>query len=126
MAYYVCFNEKLLDEAYKIVKIRGKKSDSRAACDLYAVDNIIEGNASGINIYALDERLRGEYKTIEQLENKGLKYAFEYNNSASMAYLEPERMISRLKSDKRGILADVLMKHGRMKYVEELYKKVEK
>lgn len=126
MTYYVCFNEMLLDEAYKPAQVRGKKSDVKATDDLYVVDKVIAGNAGCIDIYALDERLRREYETIEQLENKESEYAFGDNNRVSEVCSESERMISRLKSDKHGILADILIKHGRMKYVEEMYKKMRK
>ncbi len=55
MTYYVCFNEMLLDEAYKLAQVRGKKSDVKATDDLYVVDKVIAGNAGCIDIYALDE-----------------------------------------------------------------------
>ena len=127
MAYYVCFNEMLLDEAYKLAQVRSKKSDVKAADDLYIVDKVIAGNVGCIDIYALDDRLRREYETIEQLENKESEYAFRDNNRVSEVFCsESKRIISRLKSDRYGILADVLIKHDRMKYVEEIYKKMKK
>lgn len=84
------------------------------------------GKAACIDIYALDERLRKEYDTIEQLESKESIYAFGDNNKIVSGNSETEKMILRLQSDRRGILADVLIKHGRMKCAEELYKKIEK
>ena len=126
MAYYLCFNEMLLNEAERLAKIRGKISDAKAADDLYVVDEVMAGKAACIDIYALDDRLRKEYDTIEQLESKESIYAFGDNNKIVSGNSETERMILRLQSDKRGILADVLIKHGRMKCAEELYKKIEK
>lgn len=123
MAYYVDYNAVLLDEAYKLAQIRSKESDKKAADDLYAVDEVLAGRGGVISACGLDERLRKEYKTIEQLENKEIKYAYEVANVASPACSETERMVQRLKSDRRGILADVLIKHGKMKFAEELYKK---
>ena len=126
MAYYLCFNEMLLNEAERLAKIRGKISDAKAADDLYVVDEVMAGKAACIDIYALDERLRKEYDTIKQLESKESIYAFGDNNKIVSGNSETERMILRLQSDRRGILADVLIKHGRMKCAEELYKKIEK
>lgn len=63
---------------------------------------------------------------IEQLESKESIYAFGDNNKIVSGNSETEKMILRLQSDRRGILADVLIKHGRMKCAEELYKKIEK
>lgn len=67
-----------------------------------------------INVYGLDERLRKEYKTIEQLEDKETKYVYKVTNIANPVCSE---------TDRRGILADVLIKHGKMKFAEELYEK---
>lgn len=126
MAYYLCFDEMLLKEAERLARTRGKISDAKAADDLYVVNEVMAGKAACIDIYALDERLRKEYDTIEQLESKESIYAFEDNNKIVSGNSETERMILRLQSDRRGILADVLIKHGRMKCTEELYKKIEK
>ena len=123
MAYYVCFNEMLLDEAEKLAEIKGKISDAKASYYLHVLNEVMAGRADCIDIYALDERLRREYETIEQLESKESIYAFGDNNPVSSGDSEIERMILRLQSDRRGILADVLIKHGRMKCVEELYRK---
>ena len=37
---------------------------------------------------------------------------------------EPERIMNRLESDKMGVIADVLLKHGKIKCVDEIYKRV--
>lgn len=80
MAYYLCFDEMLLKEAERLARTRGKISDAKAADDLYVVNEVMAGKAACIDIYALDERLRKEYDTIEQLESKESIYAFEDNN----------------------------------------------
>ncbi len=124
MAYYLCFNKMLLNEAGKLAEIKGKISDAKAADDLYVLKEVMAGKAACIDIYALDERLRKEYDTIEQLESKESIYAF--GDKIVSGSSETEKMILRLQSDRRGILADVLIKHGHMKCAEELYKKIEK
>lgn len=53
-------------------------------------------------------------------------YAFGDNNPVFSGGSETERMILRLQSDRRGILADILIKHDCMKCAEELYRKIEK
>lgn len=126
MAYYLSFNKMLLNEAGKLAEIKGKISDATAADDLYVLKEVMAGKATCIDIYALDERLRKEYDTIEQLESKESIYAFGDNNKIVSGSSETEKMILRLQSDRRGILADVLIKHGHMKCAEKLYKKIEK
>ena len=45
MAYYVCFNEMLLDEAEKLAEIKGKISDAKASDDLHVLNDREEQNA---------------------------------------------------------------------------------
>lgn len=126
MTYYINFNEVLLDEAYKLAQIKSKISDIKAVDDLYVVDEVLAGRGGIINVYGLDARLRAEYETIEQLESKVYKFAYKVTNVSSGVYSETERIVQRLKSDRHGILADVLIKHGKMKFAEELYKKMDR
>ncbi len=80
MAYYLCFNKRLLNKAEKLAEIKGKISDAKTAHDLYVFKEVMAGKAACIDIYALDERLRKEYDTIEQLERKESIYALGDNN----------------------------------------------
>lgn len=40
MAYYLCFNKMLLNEAEKLAEIKGKIRDAKAAHDLYVLKEL--------------------------------------------------------------------------------------
>ena len=92
----------------------------KAGQDLYILDLILSGVQTCVDKYSLDERLRTEYKTIEEMEK--IQDKFCYNDGRQTMCVTPENIImSNLKSDRAGIIADVLIKHRVIKDVEELY-----
>lgn len=94
----------------------------KAGQDLYILDLILSGVQTCVDKYSLDERLRTEYKTIEEMEK--IQDKFCYNDDRQTMGVTPENIImSNLKSDRAGIIADVLIKHRVIKDVEELYEK---
>lgn len=122
MAYIVKYEKALIDSAYELIKEKSHKDDVKAAEDLYVLDTILCGIQTYFNLYGVDEKLRKEYKTIGMLEN--IQSAFSYNDGKPMKRIitEEERLMNRLESDKIGIMADVLLKHGKIKCIDEIYK----
>ena len=89
---------------------------------LYFTTTILSGVQTCVDKYSLDERLRTEYKTIKK--KKKIQDKFCYNDGRQTMCVTPENIImSNLKSDRAGIIADVLIKHRVIKAVEELYEK---
>ena len=124
MAYIVEYEKELIDLAYKLIKEQSHKDDVKAAEDLYVLDTILCGTQTQFNLYGLDERLRKEYKTIGMLEN--IQSEFSYNDGKPMKSIitEEERLMNRLESYRIGIMADFLLKHGKIKCVDEIYKHI--
>lgn len=124
MAYIVKYEKALIDSAYKLIKEKSHKDDVKAAEDLYVLDTILCGTQTHFNLYGVDEKLRKEYKTIGMLEN--IQSDFSYNDGKPMKRIitEEERLMNRLESDRIGIMADVLLKHGKIKCIDEIYKHV--
>lgn len=123
MAYIVKYDEAYIHMAYDLIKTKSNIDDVKAEEDIYVLDSIIGGIQTCVDIYALDERLRIEYKTIKKLENIQEKFCYDDGKPMGRSVTENERMISRLKSDRAGIIADVLIKHDKIKSIEELYEK---
>lgn len=124
MAYMVVYEKALIDSAYKLIKEKSHKDDVKAAEDLYVLDTILCGTQTHFNLYGVDEKLRKEYKTIGMLEN--IQSDFSYNDGKPMKRIitEEEKLMNRLESDRIGIMADVLLKHGKIKCIDEIYKHV--
>lgn len=70
MAYIVAHEQELIKE-------KSHADDVKAEADLHVLDTILSGVQTNFNLYAIDGRLREEYKTIEMLENKQCEYAFD-------------------------------------------------
>lgn len=124
MAYIVAHEQELINLAYVLIKEKSHKDDMKAEEDLYVLDTILSGVQTNFNLYAIDERLREEYKTIEMLENKQCEYAFDDGIPMKRSITEEERLINRLESDRIGVIVDVLIKHAKIKCVDEIYKRV--
>jgi len=118
MGYKVTYKKIYFDLAYEVLKKKSNYDDIKAADDLMVIDAILGGANPNIDPWSVDKRLRDEYKTIEMLEN--IQMNFCYNDGRIMGGIE-ERIISNLKSDKAGIIADVLLKHTRIKCIDELF-----
>lgn len=122
MANVVKYNDEKVLIAYKLLEQKGIMDDSKAGQDLYILDLILSGVQTCVDKYSLDERLRTKYKTIEEMEK--IQDKFCYNDGRQTMCVTPENIImSNLKSDRAGIIADVLIKHRVIKDVEELYEK---
>lgn len=124
MAYIVAYEKALINSAYKLIKEKSNKDNVKAAEDLYVLDTILCGIQTPFNLYCVDEKLRKEYKTIGMLEN--IQSEFSYNDGKPMKIIitEEESLMNRLESDRIGIMADILLKHGKIKCIDEIYKHV--
>ena len=58
---------------------------------------------------------------LESIQSK-----FSYNDGKVMNRIitDEERLINRLESDRIGVIVDVLIKHEKIKYVDEIYKRI--
>ncbi len=121
MPYMVACKQNLIDLAYVLIKEKSHEDDMKAAEDLQVLDAILGGVRACFNLYSVDERLRKEYKTIDMLENIQSKFSYNDGKAIKGIITEEERIMNRLKSDKIGVIADVLIKHGKIKCVDEIY-----
>lgn len=124
MAYMVAYEQRLIDLAYALIKEKSHEDTMKAAEDLQVLDTILGGIQTCFNLYDIDERLRKEYKTIEILENIQSEFSFNDGKSMKRIITEKERLMNRLESDRIGVIADVLIKHAKIKCVDEIYKRV--
>ena len=121
MATMVKYNRDYIHVAYNLVKLKSNDDDIKAGEDLYITDASLNGTNTCVNPYALDERLRKEYKTIKMMENVVDKFIFNDGRHKDSIISDEERIMNRLESDRIGIIADVLIKHEIIKIVDELY-----
>lgn len=119
----VKYKQEYFELASRIIHAKGKKEEEKTYNDVFAIDCILSRKDTIINPYSLDERVRREYKWIERLEelarseNRGRIVSW-----GEQVYLsESEILDERLRSDLRGIYADVLIRHAEIKCLDELF-----
>lgn len=118
---YVNYSKGKIDLAYELVKKRSSEEDIKASGDLWIIDKILAGYETCVNPFELDARLRAEYKTIEMMENIQMRFCYNDARSAASRIPMEEILRNKLILDRAGIIADILLKHGRIKCVDELY-----
>lgn len=124
MAYMVAYDDMLIELAYGLIKEKSNEDDMKAAEDLHVLDTILSGVKTCFNLYGVDKRLREDYKTIEMLENIQEKFCYNDKRPMKSIVTEEERIMNRLVSDRIGVIVDVLIKHAKIKCVDEIYKRV--
>lgn len=123
MAEMVKYNDNYISRAYALIERRSTDDDIKAMEDLHIVDIILSGADTYVDLDILDDRLRKEYKTIKVVESVANKYIFDDGQPEKRIVSEKIKMMNKLKKDRIGIIADVLIKHRLIKCVDELYVK---
>lgn len=118
---YVKYNKEKTSWAYELVKEKSSVEDVKASNDLLIIGKILEGDETCVDPVKLDVRLRAEYKTIEMMENIQMRFCYNDGRPTPSSISREEIIRNRLVSDRAGIVADVLLKHGRIKCVDEIY-----
>ena len=124
MAEMVRYNDYYVDMAYVLVKQKSNDDEIKAAEDLYAIDTILGGMDTCINVHELDERLRRDYPSIEKLQELGRNMANNRGNN-NIKYDVVSAIIADLNADKYGIYVDVLLKYGVINDMKKFIDKVD-
>lgn len=122
MMMYVDVDDELIEAAEKLVKTRTLQYDVKAIKDLEEVEHYLTIDQGCVNDYLLDRRLRCDHPIIEEIELLDKQFAREVTPEVYIPTTAENVMRKRLRVDKRGILVEVLLKHGRIRKAEEMYR----
>lgn len=122
MMMYVDVDDELIEAAEKLVKTRTLQYDVKAIKDLEEVEHYLTTDQGCVNDYLLDRRLRCDHPIIEEIELLDKQFAREVTPEVYIPTTAENVMRKRLRVDKRGILVEVLLKHGRIRKAEEIYR----
>lgn len=118
----IYFWKNLVDEAYKFIDLESTKDDIKAGKDLKEIEKIMEMDNNTLLFYQaaseLAQRLLKEYPVIQIMCNIA-------NSMLPNGKSGTSDMGAILTTDKFGILADVLIKHGIISNVKDFIKSVE-
>ena len=125
----IYFYKELKDLALKILEQKSTIDDVKAEKDLLEISNILQSAQSTIELSsdanALHIRINREYPQIAKM------YEVAQNTFGSIKVYrvsyssEYEEIKSHLEGDMYGILATVLLKHGRISAVKEFIERVD-
>ena len=122
MKMYLDFNDELFDAAEKLARTMTLQSDGKALKELSDIEKHLRKRQGCVSEYMLDSRIRCEHPIIEQIEILDNQFAHEITPDMYVQTTADNVMRSRLKVDRRGILIEVLLKHGRIRKPEEVYR----
>ena len=117
----VNYSKEKISLAYKLVNEKSSAKDIKALNDLLTIDKIFAVYGTYEDSLKLDVKLRTEYKTIEMMENIQMRFYYNDGRPVPSSISREEKLRNRLVSDRAGIVADILLKHGRIKCLDEVY-----
>ncbi len=123
------FYEELVQLVEKIIDAKSTYDDIKAANDLYEIDCAINNAQPTIGFInaakQLDRRIHEDYPEIDEMHRIASAMAPIREKSDSTLYSEYEVVLKVLKSDRFGIFASVLLKHGKIACIKEFIKSVD-
>lgn len=122
MKMYLDLNDELFETAEKLARTETLQSDGKALKHLSEIERHLRKSQGCVSEYLLDRQIRCEHPIIEQIEMLDSQYAHEITPDIYVSTTAENVMRKRLKLDRRGILVEVLLKHGRIRRAEEVYR----
>ncbi len=119
----IFFQEEMLYVAQKLINLKETKDDGKAGADLQYTNQLI--NCISLdpkyiqNGWDLNMRLRMEYPEIDDIQN--IINSMPLDNAKVLN--AQEIIVEILKLDRWGIMAHVLIKHGKIKEIKDIIKK---
>lgn len=123
------FNKEQVESALKLVDIKSKYDDIKASKDVTEIKtmiNIANPTAEFVNAAKqLDKRINEDYPEINEMHNIASNMANHASICQDKSFSEYDAILKDLNSDLYGILASVLLKHGKISYIKEFIESVD-
>ena len=125
----IYFIQQLCDEAIKLIDLKSTIDDLKAAKDLAEINSVFtKEHPSDIQCtyeIKLHKRINTDYPEIEKIDEAATKVASAIGIKKQTAYTLFENVKQDLLRDAYGIYASVLLKHGKIKTVEDFIEKID-
>ena len=123
------FYREQVELAVKLIDTKSKQDDIKASNDINEINimlNTAKPTVEFVNLAKrLDKRINEEYPEIDEMH----KIASNMANSAGLyqgnSCSEYDAILKDLNSDLYGILASVLLKHGKISFIKEFIESVD-
>lgn len=118
------FKKDLVEYAKSIMSLKETKDDVDALAYFVKINNVLNCYCYNYKNYnsdyaiTLDNEIRQKYSVISNIENYPVNAKDNISNQKSLPSNEPEE-IRRLNVDQYGIMLDVLIKHEKLRCLED-------
>lgn len=123
------FYKQQVESALKLIDIKSKYDDIKASNDVTEIKtmiNIANPTAEFVNAAKqLDKRINEDYPEINEMHNIASNMANPASICQDKPFSEYDAILKDLNSDVYGILASVLLKHGKISYIKEFIESVD-
>ncbi len=112
------FYKEQVELAVKLIEIKSKYDDIKASNDVSEINTMINTAKPTVEFVnaakQLDKRINEDYPEINEMHNIASNMANSASISQDKSFSEYDAILKDLNSDLYGILASVLLKHGKI------------
>lgn len=123
------FYKKQVELAVKLIDIKSKYDDIKASKDITEINTMINTAKPTVEFVnaakQLDKRINEDYPEINEMHNIASNMANPASISQDKSFSEYDAILKDLNSDLYGILASVLLKHGKISCIKEFIESVD-
>lgn len=123
------FYKEQVEFAVKLIEIKSKYDDIKASKDVTEINTMINNAEPTVEFVnaakKLDKRINADYPEINEMHNIALNMANPVSICQDKSFSEYDAILKDLNSDLYGILASVLLKHGKISCIKEFIESVD-
>lgn len=123
------FYKEQVEFALKLIEIKSKYDDIKASKDVTEIKTMINTAKPTVEFVnaakQLDKRINADYPEIDEMHNIASNMANPVSMCQDKSFSEYDAILKDLNSDLYGILASVLLKHGKISCIKEFIENVD-
>lgn len=123
------FYREYVDLAEKLMNAKSKTDDIKALNDANEINFMIKTAKPTVEFVnaakQLDRRINEDYPEINEMHNVASNMTNSISTCQNMTYSEYDAILRDLNGDLYGILASVLLKHGKISCIKEFIETVD-
>ena len=123
------FYKEQVELAVKLVDIKSKYDDIKASKDVTEINTMVNTAKPTVEFVnaakQLDKRINEDYPEINEMHNIASNMANPVSICQDKSFSEYDAILESLNSDLYGILASVLLKHGKISCIKDFIESVD-
>lgn len=123
------FYKEQVELAVKLVDIKSKYDDIKASKDVTEINTMVNTAKPTVEFVnaakQLDKRINEDYPEINEIHNIASNMANPVSLCQDKTFSEYDAILESLNSDLYGILASVLLKHGKISCIKDFIESVD-